>query len=103
VDILTYDSKVYLRGEGEGSVINFPLATGVGAECASSEPRKYSGDIEWQMVSDGEASLTVDGVIVNLRVKGSFGALDWSTIYFNSCTNDPDLGGWIEFIGGTGA
>jgi len=54
------------------------------------------------MVGDGEAEVTADGVTVYLSVKWSFGTLDWSTIYLNPCTNDPELGGWIKYIGGTG-
>lgn len=83
-------------------VENLPLATAVGSDCQSDGTSAFSGQVDWRMVSNYEAQMTADGSVFVLRVKGSFGVPDWSTVYVNSCTGDPDLGGWTTFVGGTG-
>jgi len=95
-------SMIMLDEDGRGSVQNLPLATSVGADCASSEVRRFSGEITWRMIADGEGVLVADGVVVAFQAKWSFGVVDWSTVYINSCTRDPNLDGWTTYIGGTG-
>jgi hypothetical protein len=102
VDFSTYESSIVLKTDGQGEASNLSLAPPAGVDCGSRDLSGYSGSIEWRMVSDYQARMSVDGIDVYMRVKGSFGEPDWSTIYLNLCTNDPDQGGWTTFIGGTG-
>ncbi len=102
VDIKTRESWIELDDNGQGHVTNLQLATSTGADCASSAIREFSGDIAWKMTGDGEAQMVADGVKVTFRAKWSFGVVDWSKVYINSCTRDPDLDGWTTYVGGTG-
>ena len=95
-------SAITLDVDGKGHVTDLPLATPMGADCASSEVLPYTGDITWRMTGDGEGEIVADRAQVAFRGKWRFGVVDWSTVYTNSCTNDPSLPGWTTYLGGTG-
>lgn len=102
VDRLHRESTIQLDEGGVGTVAHLLLALSTGPDCIDGRTDSYSGQVEWRLISDYQAQMTADGTVVYLRIKGSFGVPDWSTIYLNSCTGDTDLGGWTTFVGGTG-